>query len=451
MIPHQPFPEDYADPRGEKEIREERTEIEEQVRLLAGLSADRQQREADVEVLRKRRERRGDLVQFEAIEHDGSTVLVVSGQLLIRREDLTDEVRDRLAREFDLEVSTVPGLGGDVLQLNEANVPGEPKVRGRTEEVARQLLAEKIKVSLSYLTPLGQIRKGQGGPEPSAGARVFPPVVVAGAGAPARVAVIDTGISTELRTDNWLQGLLRSDNVDELDQIPLPNKLLDAGAGHGSLVAGVVQQVAPTAHLRIYRVMDTDGCASEAQVAAAMLGAVDDGAQILNLSLGTDTLDDQAPLTLRAAVERIRHDHPDVLIVAAAGNYADTRHCWPAAFAAEYPETVVAVAGLDPSGGPSDWSSRGDWVTCSAIGEGVVSTYVVGEEDPLFDPRPDRFGENSWAASIGTSFAAPQIVGGIARKMQENNQTPHAALAELLNGAPQDLEWGRMVKILPGT
>jgi subtilisin family serine protease len=144
-----------------------------------------------------------------------------------------------------------------------------------------------------------------------------------------------------------------------------------------------------------------------------------------------------------------------VLVVCAAGNSADCNPVWPAALAGEF-DNVVAVAALDPTGEPAPWSTHGDWVTCSTIGEGVVSTYVEGTEDgPLIDdPDPDTYGPDSWACWTGTSFAAPQITGALVRLMSEDPalDTPLRALRALQQrGGTVDKDYGWSVRILPGT
>jgi len=143
-------------------------------------------------------------------------------------------------------------------------------------------------------------------------------------------------------------------------------------------------------------------------VACEMIRAVKEGgAQIVNLSLGGHTLDNMPPVALRAALEIITEwEHQtgrEVLIVAAAGNYADTTPCWPAAF-----RRVVSVASLAPDMLPSQWSSHGFWVTCSTIGQGLSSTFVEGRESNLVNPEPHNFGPDSWAVWSGTSFTAPR-------------------------------------------
>jgi Subtilase family len=68
---------------------------------------------------------------------------------------------------------------------------------------------------------------------------------------------------------------------------------------------------------------------------------------------------------------------------------------------------------------PADWSSFGDWVTCSAVGVGIASTFVPGVEDES-NGTTQNFGPNAWAIWSGTSFSAPQIAGTVARLCQLN-------------------------------
>jgi subtilisin family serine protease len=321
---------------------------------------------------------------------------------------------------------------------------------GQLEVLARLLQDEGVPASVNHITPLGPIGKGLGGPEPSAGARPFPQGTPAAAEA-IRVAVIDTGIDATRRNDGWLAGVPRDANIDPLDAYP-PFGFLDFGAGHGTFAAGVLQQVAPTTDLRMYRALDSDGVGSEVEVASAMVRAVEEGAQILNLSLGTQTFDDGRPVAIEVALEIIAEleaqSGREVLVVAAAGNFADTHECWPAAFPAP---AVIAVAGLRADLTPSDWSSRGPWVDCSTIAEGILSPYVQGQESWEIDPRPDSFPRDAWAVWTGTSFAAPQIAGAVARLCQEDRLAPRAALQELLRRGQPVTDFGMAVEILPGT
>ena len=106
-----------------------------------------------------------------------------------------------------------------------------------------------------------------------------------------------------------------------------------------------------------------------------------------------------------------------MLVVCAAGNSADREPVWPAAPGRRSSTTWSPSPRSTPTGAPAPWSSRGDWVTCSTIGEGVVSTYVERHRGrpAIDDPDPDTYGPDAWACWTGTSFAAPQITGALAR------------------------------------
>jgi subtilisin family serine protease len=152
---------------------------------------------------------------------------------------------------------------------------------------------------------------------------------------------------------------------------------------------------------------------------------------------------------MRDAVELITATYPDVLIVASAGNLGNTEPVYPAAF-----DEVVAVGALTDDLQPAPFSSHGDWVNCSSVGVGVVSTFVSGVEPP--EPQPDQpdqvFGANPWALWSGTSFSAPQISGAVARLCGDApGLKPRAALDALLAGKPSLPGYGSTVRLLPGT
>jgi Subtilase family len=316
-------------------------------------------------------------------------------------------------------------------------------------DLADTLRNRGFTASLSHITPTASVVKGMGSPQP-ADPPVGPPQFGDGTGKPAKVAIIDTGISDQPRSDGWLQGV--TGDTDPLDRFPPPggDGYLDLAAGHGTFVAGIVRQVAPRARVRVYRAVDSDGIGSEVTVACEMVRAVKEGkAHVINLSLGCQTHDDLPPIAIQAALEVIgeweREQGREVLIVAAAGNYGDMRPCWPAAF-----RRVVSVGGLGPDMRPVPWSSRGYWVTCSTIGQGLRSTYVQGRESPLLDPDPRNFGPDAWGVWSGTSFTAPQITGALARLHEEYGYPLREALDRLLAAGQPVPGYGQALKILPG-
>jgi subtilisin family serine protease len=349
-----------------------------------------------------------------------------------------------------------PELAYRVLRLVH---PGQALGPEELADLAQNLRARGFSASLTNITCTAPVHKhppvnpSPTSPAPGTQARLVREGGPWSGGTPAKVAIIDTGIDRRR-----LPGV--AGEPDLMHEFPLGesraqrDEYLDFDAGHGTFVAGIVLQIAPDADITVYRAVDSDGIGSEVTVACKMIEAVNDGNQIINLSLSCQTQDDFHPVAIQAALDVIGEMEADrgtpesqrALFIAAAGNYANTRPSWPAAFPG-----VVSVAGLTPGLQPSLWSSRGFWVDCSAIGEGVLSTYVPGQESPLITSTPIVFeGPDPWALWSGTSFAAPQIAGVLARDHQASGVHPRAALAAFLATGQPVPGFGQALRILPG-
>jgi subtilisin family serine protease len=272
------------------------------------------------------------------------------------------------------------------------------------------------------------------------------------------VAVIDTGINHQNRTDGWLTGIPEGEeNRDPLDVLPVHvdngqvihgDGRLDRSAGHGTFVAGVVQQVAPAATIVAYQAVDTDGLGTSENVAAMIVLAARKGADIINVSLGTLTMDDLPPLTFTTALDIVHDEHPDVLVVASAGNTGKDSPMFPAAM-----KGVIGVGALAANLTAAPFSNHGFWVDCSSVGIGIISTFVPGDEPPadVGAAVTDSFGPDAWAIWSGTSFSAPQIAGAVAQLCQMNDVRPAVALGHLLAGRPILPGYGHVIPILTGT
>jgi Subtilase family len=364
------------------------------------------------------------------------TPVLTLQEFVVRKIDFKRADVQNLIKKFRLSDEPVDLLGGEVIRLTLP--PG-----GKFPAVNAAI--ETLPIAPNYLVPFGGWTKGEGGPEPSAGRpELQPPGVTR-----IQVAVIDTGLG--VRTDGWLQGLTNP----ELDpQYPDPNMpTLGLAAGHGTFVAGIVQRVEPSTDIRMYQGLDIDGVGDDITVGAKIEQAAKDGAQIINLSLGTQTVDEKPPPGIEAGIQHAIKINKNILIVCAAGNYGDTTKVWPAAFSLTFPKNVIAVAGLNAQGEKSEpeWSTRGDWVQISTIGEGIVSTYVKGIEDAIVEDPPDEFPANAWAVWSGTSFAAPQIAGAVASICLTDKVEPTEAINTLKNRGTPIPGYGVGIEILPGT
>lgn len=240
--------------------------------------------------------------------------------------------------------------------------------------------------------------------------------------APVTVAVLDTGI----REHPWFAArpwfaYVTDDQFEVLDANH--DGRLDSVAGHGTFVAGVVAQHAPSARLRIGRVLHTDGICDEVDLIEALhdLAEDPDPPAVVNLSFGGHSHDDRVSKLLEGAVARLTATS---VVVAAAGNSGTDRPFWPAALPA-----VIAVGALDAAGtGPAEFSNRGPWVDAWAAGEDVVGAFVAGSRELPGPVEPDGF----FARWSGTSFAAPVIAGRVAAVAAAHGGTARAALDEAL-------------------
>jgi thermitase len=208
-------------------------------------------------------------------------------------------------------------------------------------------------------------------------------------GLPARtvvVAVIDSGVCLQ-HPD--LQGRLVA-GFDFVDDDNDPSDLF----GHGCSVAGVIAAntnngtgiagVAPNAQIMPLRVLDENGLGNYSNIAAAIVYAVDNGANILNLSLAGSSPSNIIEAAVNYATQR------GAVVIAAAGNFAQERAYYPAA----YPN-VIAVGSIDPNLQRSSFSNFGADIDVWAPGRDILATSMNG----------------GYEFMSGTSFAAPIVAG----------------------------------------
>jgi thermitase len=434
------FEGDYAESYGDCVPRLQQV-LQRQLDELAKIGTPERAREI-LGVLRGRRGHRQGVTQIDICTRwDGSDCLFARGEVVLPRASYKGNVID-VIKGCGLKPHRYGGSRPrDLVRLREP-----ARLRSDIERTLDEVHCLGVPAWSNYVMTMAAVGKGVGGPE-----AVDCPATPVRQDLPndersPKVAVIDTGIVEQQREDLWLASVARTpSNIDKLDVLPIRDGYLDFQAGHGTFVAGIVQRVAPEADIRVYRAADTDGFATDDDIADAMIEAWRDGAEIMNLSLAGRTTDDQPPQALADAVARIQEgSNRQVVIVAAAGNYGDTVPCWPAAL-----EGVESVAGLTARLTPADWSSHGS-VRFSTVAEGIRSTFVTGAESPVFDRDPETFGADAWALWSGTSFAAPQVAGAVARASRELGRTPREAV-ELLDDRGMEIPgFGKAMRILEG-
>ena len=215
------------------------------------------------------------------------------------------------------------------------------------------------------------------------------------------VAVIDTGVAcTDENGFHQVSDLRQTKCVAGYDFI---NNKEDRGHddhGHGTHVAGTIAQstnngiggvgVAFGVNIMPIKVLSGSGSGSNTGVAAGIRWAADNGAQIINMSLGSAQSSD----IIQRAVNHAREQN--VIIVAAAGNSGGSVG-YPAAC-----DGVIAVSATDSNDNLATFSSRGAQVDVAAPGVAITQQTIC---------NGGRNGCEEFATWNGTSMASPHVAG----------------------------------------
>ncbi len=199
-----------------------------------------------------------------------------------------------------------------------------------------------------------------------------------------KIAILDTGV-----TNNQAF----SARISHLNLIGLPDDPSQQN-GHGTAVASMIigrgsltPGVAPGADIVSIRIANDFGESDSYLLAEGIVAAVDAGAKLINISLGSFGDSALVRNAIAYAAER------NALIVAASGNNGMERITYPAA----YPG-VIAVGAVDAVGNHMDFSNKGSQLAIAAPGFGVNAAWTGNQ-----------------AVSVnGTSFSTPIVVGAIA-------------------------------------
>lgn len=224
------------------------------------------------------------------------------------------------------------------------------------------------------------------------------------AGSGVKIAIIDSGIRSHTT--------LSESQITEFDLIA--DSTSSTYASHGTAVASLIagnngNGITPAAELLSIRVLDSDGIGDTFSLAEGIVKAVEEGAQIINLSVASYGTNAALEAAVNYALEN------DVVLVAAAGNESLAALPYPAAY-----EGVISVSAVDALGYPTEFSNQSESIDVAAPGVGV---YAAWEEE-------------EWVSFTGTSAATPYVTGAIAYLASSlPNTSPSEAAALLIANA----------------
>lgn len=255
------------------------------------------------------------------------------------------------------------------------------------------------------------------------------------------VAVVDSGVDyvhEDLANNMWVNtGEIANDGIDNdgngyvddyhgydfigsMYTAPTLDSDPQDEAGHGTHVAGIIaaennsigtRGVAPSATIMPVKVLDSNGLGFDSNIASGIEYAVDNGADIINLSLGGTA----ASNTIKTAIDYA--ESHNVLVIAAAGNSSSfSQPSYPAAYS-----NVVSVGALTEDGIKAYYSNWGK-VDVMAPGDDILST-IPGDK---------------YASYSGTSMASPQVAGVAALVMQKFGTTDTKTVRHILETTATD-------------
>jgi subtilisin family serine protease len=195
--------------------------------------------------------------------------------------------------------------------------------------------------------------------------------------------------------------------LDQSTTAILDKSDLPPAFGHGTMVAGIVHLVAPKAKIMPVKVFGGDGTATVSTIVQGIYWAVDNGADVLNMSFSAADPSQEMQNAIQYAVDR------GVICVASVGNDGEQTNVYPAGYAA------IGVGSTDNLLRRSSFSNYGNSTDLAAPGEGIVTLYPG----------------NHYAAGWGTSFSAPFVAGGAALVVQLGTGANESQAARALSQA----------------
>lgn len=207
-----------------------------------------------------------------------------------------------------------------------------------------------------------------------------------------KIAILDTGID--------------QDHEDLTGKITINKNFSDSSTvddeyGHGTHVAGIaaavtdngtgVAGVGYNCSLMNIKVLNDSGSGDYSWIASGITWAADNGAKVINMSLGGKL----GSKTLQNAVNYAWNK--GVVVVAAAGNNGNSRPSYPA-----YYSNCIAVAASDINDAKASFSNYGDWVDVAAPGVNIYST---------LPNHANAIGMEDYGSLSGTSMSTPYVAG----------------------------------------
>jgi hypothetical protein len=361
--------------------------------------------------------------------------IYVVDRLLARAENvdrLLDEVPGLRRTEEEPEVDGIVRLATDRVSIRQSD-PGTwavPEVldfiddRFRISPGPTDEELPATSVGIAYLTKI----TAAGEPQLPGGATgPWPPQATPG-GKNVKIGLPDTGLQSTSHLHPWMTNV--TGETEPPFVVVRPNvERIRPYPGHGTFAAGVAACTAPDATVYVSdHFTESEGEAEDVIVRKINELITQQSPDLVCLPAGLYARKNAPSLPFN----QLHTQHPNLTLVAAAGNDSWDRKFYPAAYS--WAIGVGALSTGQQTRAP--FSNFGSWVDVYALGHNMVNAYAFGEyvyQEPPYAPGIEIF--NGIARWSGTSFAAPLFAGLIAREMANSGHTADVAAQTVLNNA----------------
>ncbi|MGK5676715.1 S8 family serine peptidase [Micromonospora sp. URMC 106] len=239
------------------------------------------------------------------------------------------------------------------------------------------------------------------------------------------VAVLDTGV--EVAHPDLADRVAASANFtdgfeDDRDQVGHGTHVASTIAGTGAASGGRYRGVAPGARLLNGKICVRFGC-SESWILAGMQWAAEQGADVVNMSIGGSDTPGLDPV--EEAVERLTAQYGTLFVAAAGNDGADASVNSPASA-----DAALAVGAVNKADGLAEFSSRGP-----RAGDAAVKPDITAPGVDITAARSGGGASQPYVAMSGTSMATPHVAGAAAILAQRHPAWPPARLKAALMGS----------------
>jgi hypothetical protein len=361
--------------------------------------------------------------------------IYVVDRLLARAENvdrLLDEVPGLRRAEEESGVDGIVRLATDEVSVRQS-APGAmpvPEVLDFIDErfgIGPGLTDEELpstQLGVAYITKITAAEE----PQLPGGATGPWPAQATPGGKNVKIGMPDTGLQSTYTVHSWMTNV--TGETEPPFVIVGGVERIRPYAGHGTFGAGVAACTAPDATVYVNdHFTESEGEEEDVIVRKINELIAKQSPDLVCLPAGLYTRKNAPSLPF----SQLHTQHPNLTLVAAAGNDSWDRKFYPAA----YP-WAIGVGALATGQQTRAWFSNfGSWVNVYALGQNMVNAYAFGEyvyQEPPYAPATEIF--NGIARWSGTSFAAPLVAGLIARDLALHPGTTAAAAAQaVLNNA----------------